>query len=373
MRTGLSLAAAAAALALAAPAAHADAFKFRVSKSPVASAGTVTGTQTVTSARLPTTTPIIDCGRDCTAAVEQYDCVLCPGVAWPVLAFNAQPAAGWALREWEGCTPDRRTRTCLGDELQTPGGVTASFDDVAPPEVRLSAPPDGSRVSGRLAFGADASDNWGVRQVEFTAGGNSLAIDTDPSDGYTAALDTSDLPNGPFRVLAVATDLAGRTSDAGVGLVADNTPAAVTPVPVVTPAPTATPLPAPAPATPVPGKPRAAVLTTTLFYRFGTPGARATKLLGVRLGDLPKGAAIDVRCRGRGCPARSTVTAPKGGRIKLKAFVRRKLGKGAVVEIRVTRPDGAGKLWRLTIRPGRAPRFERRCLLDGGVVRCPSG
>jgi Bacterial Ig domain len=379
MRTGLTLAAAIAALALAAPSALADGFRFGVSKSPVASAGTVTGTQTVTSGRLPVTTPIIDCGRECVAEVEQFSsCTLCRPDTWPVLAFDARPADGWVLRDWEGCTPDRRTRACMGDEVQTPRGVTASFDDVAPPEVRLSAPPEGTAVAGRLDLTAAASDNWGVAQVEFQAQGATVAIDADGSDGYTATLDTTALADGPFRVVAVATDLAGRTTDAGVGLVAENVPdvpvATPTPTPTAAPTPVAVP-PAPVPPAPLPAAPksRAAVLATTLFYRFAAPGPLSTKLLELRLGALPKGSALDVRCRGGGCPKRRKTTVPKGGRLPLKAFAGHTLGKGAVVEIRVTRPDGAGKLWRLTIRSKRAPRFERRCLLDGDVVRCPSG
>ena len=97
-------------------------------------------------------------------------------------------------------------------------------------------------------------------------------------------------------------------------------------------------------------------------------GARI-RLLAVR---APAGAMIEVRCRGRGCPARALRGA--GPRVRFRALERR-LEAGTVIEVRVTALGQVGKYTRLVIRRGRKPARSSACL-EPGVARpspCPAG
>lgn len=78
----------------------------------------------------------------------------------------------------------------------------------------------------------------------------------------------------------------------------------------------------------------------------------------------PKGARVGVRCRGKGCPyARRHFTAT-GKRVTLRRL-RRRFAAGAVIEIRVTKPETIGHYTRLRIRRARRPARVDRCLPPG--------
>jgi hypothetical protein len=78
----------------------------------------------------------------------------------------------------------------------------------------------------------------------------------------------------------------------------------------------------------------------------------------------PKGAKVNVRCKGRGCPYKSKSTKSKGKRIDVRK-ARRNYRAGAVIEIRVTKTNTIGKFVRITIRDGKSPKRVDRCLTPG--------
>jgi hypothetical protein len=92
--------------------------------------------------------------------------------------------------------------------------------------------------------------------------------------------------------------------------------------------------------------------------------SRNTKLL-VR--DIPAGAKVKVRCRGRGCPKKKTRTLKvKKGTANVRPFLRKRhLRVGTKVEISITAPGMIGKFVRLKIRRKAIPRMTRYCLPPG--------
>jgi hypothetical protein len=74
----------------------------------------------------------------------------------------------------------------------------------------------------------------------------------------------------------------------------------------------------------------------------------------------PRGAKIDVRCTGRGCPLRHRKFSP--GRIRT---LERYLPAGVAVTIRVMRPGFVGTYTRVVIRSHRRPRRQDACVLPG--------
>jgi subtilisin family serine protease len=105
-------------------------------------------------------------------------------------------------------------------------GPPTPVDD--PPDVVITVPVDGSTVSGQINVTADASDDVGVTQVEFFVDGDSIGVDADGADGWSAPWDTTAYSDGPHTVTATATDTAAQTSDDSinvtVGNVTDNPP-----------------------------------------------------------------------------------------------------------------------------------------------------
>jgi hypothetical protein len=98
-------------------------------------------------------------------------------------------------------------------------------------------------------------------------------------------------------------------------------------------------------------------------------GARTTlRRVTVR---APRGARIQIRCRGRGCPYRRKATAVKLVRVR---SLQRTYRPRATIEIRVTQPQKIGKYTRVRTRKGKAPVRIDRCLRPGRTrpVRCPT-
>jgi putative metal-binding protein len=101
---------------------------------------------------------------------------------------------------------------------------------------------------------------------------------------------------------------------------------------------------------------------------------RATRIVTLRVRDAPPGAAIRVTCRERKCKfRRHTTTAGPNGSAKLtRMFKRKRLRRGAVLEVRITAPNAIGKVVRYRIRRGKIPRARTLCLPPGArrPARC---
>lgn len=87
----------------------------------------------------------------------------------------------------------------------------------------------------------------------------------------------------------------------------------------------------------------------------------------------PRGAAVSVRCRGRGCPRggyRGKLN--RRGELRLRRF-QRIYGPGATIEIRITKRGAIGKFTRLRVRRRGVPSRRDACLMPGATKfsRCP--
>jgi len=80
--------------------------------------------------------------------------------------------------------------------------------DNTPPTVSMTAPADGSTVSGTVTVSADATDNVGVTSVQFELDNAPLGTALTKAP-YSLSWNTSTVPNGAHILLAVARDAAG--------------------------------------------------------------------------------------------------------------------------------------------------------------------
>lgn len=85
--------------------------------------------------------------------------------------------------------------------------------DTTPPGVTLTAPAEGAVVSGTsVTLSADASDNVGVKQVDFVRQDNGLVIGTDTTSPYSISWNSTNVQDGRRSLRAVAEDAAGNTA-----------------------------------------------------------------------------------------------------------------------------------------------------------------
>ena len=84
-----------------------------------------------------------------------------------------------------------------------------------------------------------------------------------------------------------------------------------------------------------------------------------TKLTSLVLGKIPAGSTVVVACRGTGCDPRllGTGVAKRNvtGTLNLKAYIKRRLGVGAIIKVTITRAGNTSVTKTLTIRSKKAP------------------
>lgn len=121
------------------------------------------------------------------------------------------------------------------------------------------------------------------------------------------------------------------------------------------------------------------LLTSTMQWTFSfTPTYTTPLALEV---NGASGASVLATCHGRGCPftrrtavvrntfacgARKRRSCPTHGSIALTPwFAQRRLRVGSRIAIAITRPGWVGKYYLFTVRAGRAPRVQIKCLAPG--------
>ena len=87
--------------------------------------------------------------------------------------------------------------------------------DALPPSVTLTAPADGSTVSGQVALTATATDNVRVAGVQFTVDGGATGAEL-TAGPYGLTWDSTLVPDGTHRISAVARDSAGNVATAAI-------------------------------------------------------------------------------------------------------------------------------------------------------------
>jgi PKD repeat protein len=147
--------------------------------------------------------------------------------------------------------------------------------------------------------------------------------------------------------------------------------------------------PSPAPTGESTGAPAGSVLPLTPILP-GSPARRLVlmrpfpivRIAGVVLSDgalirilsvrVPRGARVQVRCLGRGCPAKALARTSARRLMRFRRF-ERKLPAGVRLELFVRQAGRIGKYTRFLIRGGKPPARMDRCLVPGKrrPVRCP--
>jgi Putative metal-binding motif len=90
------------------------------------------------------------------------------------------------------------------------------------------------------------------------------------------------------------------------------------------------------------------------------------------VGPVPADATVHVRCSGRGCPfkLRRRIIARNTPSVNLtRPFRGRKLRRGTLIRIRVTKPGTIGRVFRWKMRRGRLPDLDSLCLPPGSRPR----
>jgi hypothetical protein len=143
------------------------------------------------------------------------------------------------------------------------------------------------------------------------------------------------------------------------------------------PAPPAPAPPAAAPATSPAGSTVAATTSRILspVQNLWTFGRRSTRIVRLRVRNVPANATVQVRCSAprrlgrRACPFRRRSARPRsaGATIDVRRMFGTKttLRVEVAIEIRITAPNAVGKVVAYTIRAGKVPTSSTRCLAPG--------
>lgn len=127
-------------------------------------------------------------------------------------------STGWQLGDFEYFSGD--TDGYPEPLLNVANLLDFQIDQV--PTVSITSPSDGAVLSGPVSLQANASDDSAVTQVEFFVDGNSLGVDSDPSDGYSLNWDSTPVSDGAHEISAVATDDALQASTSSISVSIDN-------------------------------------------------------------------------------------------------------------------------------------------------------
>jgi glucose/arabinose dehydrogenase/chitodextrinase len=104
-----------------------------------------------------------------------------------------------------------------------PVAATTMAPDTQPPSASMTAPAQGSTVSGIVTVSANATDNVAVASVDFLLDGVSIGIDS--TAPYSVQWNTTTTSNGPHALSARARDTAGNfgTTSSVINVTVDNT------------------------------------------------------------------------------------------------------------------------------------------------------
>jgi Divergent InlB B-repeat domain/Putative metal-binding motif len=100
--------------------------------------------------------------------------------------------------------------------------------------------------------------------------------------------------------------------------------------------------------------------------RSGGGSHAVTRLPRAVVSRVPKGGKVVVTCKGKGCTFKSRKVKVKRGKANLSRLLgRMKLGKKAKLTVTVSAPGYASRIFRLTMRPPKAPKRVNSCRKPG--------
>ncbi len=109
---------------------------------------------------------------------------------------------------------------------------TSSIDTI-PPTISITTPPNGTTVSGRVTFAANAGDNIAVAAVQFKVDNINHSIIEDTTPPYSMVWNTMSFSNGAHTLTAIARDVAGNFAiSVSIVTVKNVSVAGITPSPI---------------------------------------------------------------------------------------------------------------------------------------------
>jgi hypothetical protein len=133
---------------------------------------------------------------------------------------------GWSV-SWDTTGSSDGDHTVSATATDTIGqtsddSISVTVENIdEPPGITITAPADGSTVSGPVDVTANASDDVGVTQVEFFVDGVLIGTDTNGGDGWSMTWDTTGYSDD-HTVTATATDTGGQATSDSVTVTVDN-------------------------------------------------------------------------------------------------------------------------------------------------------
>jgi hypothetical protein len=224
---------------------------------------------------------------------------------------------------------DEQTVTCKASSRggETVKSVTIKRDLAAPSLTVPSAvvkQAAGSAGSAVVTYDAAATD----------------AVDPAPAVSCTPASGSA-LALGTTTVTCSATDASGNTASKSFDAIV---------FPGAAPQPTVN-------ASTAPG-PNAKAINAVLAFRF-TISKRTTRLVQLKVKNLPKGATVTVTCKGASCPKKlrgaGSVMTSKGSSLSLSTLVRANLKGGTTINIAISASGALTTIKSLAVRKGKAP------------------
>ena len=124
----------------------------------------------------------------------------------------------------------------------------------------------------------------------------------------------------------------------------------------------------------IPVEERLRLLSPPPVFRIaGDAFRRRTRIRLLTVSEAPVCSRVEAICTGRGCK-RKRVTRVLGPEIlRIRAWDKRRLAVGAVLQVRVTKGDRIGRQTRIKMLSRKLPRRSNRCLFPGATTatRCP--
>lgn len=223
----------------------------------------------------------------------------------------------------------------LGSALPTLGGASASQVTDTSAVVTAQIAPNGVDTGAYVEYGP--TTDYGGRSATVPAGGGFGFADV--------AIPATGLQPGTLYHFRAVTSNGGIPGDDGTFQTLPGT--------------------APPPPPPPPVVVERILATVRPFW---VEYRRYVVLKQLKVADVPAGASVEVRCKGRGCPFRKRVFPVRDGRANASKAVRKgKPRRGAVIQVRIVKPGAIGKVVIYRVPKKGLPRGRVRCLPPGAT------
>jgi hypothetical protein len=195
--------------------------------------------------------------------------------------------------------------------------------------------------------------------------GATVTYDTPATDAIAASpkvecipASGSRFPLGTTTVTCTAKDAAGNATTKAFDAIV---------FPGATPQ-AASPSPAPAPAPVLTATPGLQQINAVLAFRF-TISKQTTRLVQLRVKNVPAGATVTVTCKGSNCPKKlkgtGLTTLSKGTTLSLATLVKTGLKSGTTINVSISSPGAVTSIKSLVVRRGKAPLVTNACRPPG--------